>query len=154
HPLVAAAAKRRARAAEQRELHLELATVADKNLRVRHLALATRDPDASLATSVAAAAAAASTRGLRHEAVELGEHALRLTPLEDEERPERLLALAEYLARTGQPERVTALLEPELDSLPGGSVRGRALVLLAGGRDVRSREQHQALIDRALAEAE
>src|SRR5262249_38245389 len=59
HPLLAAAAKRRARAGEQRELHLELATVTDENLRVRHLALAARDPDSSLATAVAAAAAAA-----------------------------------------------------------------------------------------------
>jgi DNA-binding CsgD family transcriptional regulator len=154
HPLLAAAAKRHARAAEQRELHLELAAgVADENLRVRHLALATRDPDASLAAAVAAAAAAASARGLRHEAVELGEHALRLTPPDDDERPERVLALGEYLARTGRPERVTALLEPELESLPPGRPRGRALVLLAGGRDIRTREQYDALIERALAEA-
>ena len=90
HPLLAAAAKKRSGVRERRELHLTLAeTVTDETLRAHHLALASRDPDAELAATVAAAAASAFARGARTEAVELGEHALRLTPVESADRPER-----------------------------------------------------------------
>ena len=88
HPLVAAAAKRRSRARERRELHLILARSApDETLRAHHLALATSHPDQELAGTVAAAAANAFARGARTEAVELGEHAVRLTPTESRSGP-------------------------------------------------------------------
>ena len=125
HPLLAAAAER-ARAGERRALHPALAgAVADEELRALHLALATDRPDAELAATVAAAAAGASARGARQEAVELAEHALRLTPAESAERGERLLALAGYLETAGELQRVTELLTPELDSLPPGAARAR-----------------------------
>jgi len=154
HPLLAAAAKRHSRAGERRELHHELAgVVADSELRARHLALATVRPDAELAVTVDAAAVAASARGARQEAVELAEHALRLTPAEGAERSDRVLALAAYLEAAGEPRRVTALLTPELDSLPPGAARVRAQLLLSEGGGVSSIWDHERHLEQALAES-
>ena len=102
HPLLAAAARKHSRPSARRQLHLELAdVVVDDELRARHLALATEGVDAELAATVAAAATAASFRGARREAVELAEHALRLTPPEAAEHSERLVELAEHVALPG-----------------------------------------------------
>lgn len=132
HPLLAAAAKKRSRTSARRKLHLELAAlVSDEELRARHLALAAAGPDDALAAIVADAASAASARGARDEAVELAEHALRLTPPESGERIARLLELAEHLTLTGRETRLRELLTPELDSLPRGAARARAHFLLA-----------------------
>ena len=81
HPLLAVAAKRRIPAGERRELHLALAhVVQDETLRARHLALSAAAPDARLADAIAAAAAATARRGAAHDAAELAERALWLTP--------------------------------------------------------------------------
>jgi DNA-binding NarL/FixJ family response regulator len=155
HPLLAAAAKRHSRAGARRELHHELASVvADGELRARHLALATVHPDSELAATVAVAAAGASARGARQEAVELAEHALRLTPAEEAERSERLLVLAGYLEAAGEPQRVTDLLTPELDSLPPGAARVKAQLLLSEGGGVSSIWDHERHLERALAESQ
>ena len=154
HALLASAAKKRSRRRERRELHLALAgAVADEELRARHLALATEHPDAVLAATVAAAAAGASARGAAPEAVQLAEQALRLTPPEREERSERLLTLARYLETAGERQRVTDLLEPELESLPHGSARGRAWLLLADGGAVKTYDDRRAHVERALGES-
>jgi DNA-binding NarL/FixJ family response regulator len=153
HPLLAAAAKRHSRADERRELHLELARgVADKELRARHLALAAEQPDAHLAAAVAAAAASRAARGAAQDAVELGEHALRLTPRKRAERSDRLLTLGGYLEVAGEQQRVTDLLAPELDTLPRGGPRVRACLLLTGGV-VRSNDDIQRYLALALAES-
>jgi DNA-binding CsgD family transcriptional regulator len=142
HPLLAAAAKKRSRPRTRRELHLELAgVVADEELRARHLALGAEHPSVDLAATVARAAAAASARGARQDAVELATHALRLTPKDAAERPDRVLELAGYLELAGEPQRVAELLRPELATVPSGEARVRALVVLAecagsGGADV------------------
>ncbi len=155
HPLLAAAARNRSRAGERRELHLALAaTVADEQLRALHLALATELPDAELAATVAAAAGAASVRAAVRQAVQLAEHALRLTPPELPERSDRLLALASYLLVAGERQRVTDLLGPELDVLPAGVARGRAYLLLAEGGAIRSNKDIRRYFERALAESE
>ena len=152
HPLLAAAVKRRSRLGERRELHLKLASaVADETLRARHLALATRDPDDGLAAEVAGAAASAFARGARQEAVELGEHALRLTPASSVDRVERLLALASYLETAGEMQRLTQLLTAELESIPTGSQRARAWILLSAGTDYAHYRWH---LEQALSEAE
>ncbi len=154
HPLLAAAAKKRSRARERRQLHLELArAVADQELRARHLALATELPDAELAATVTVASAAASERGARQEAVELAQHALRLTPLESTERSDRLLTLAVYLEVAGERQRITDLLTPELDSLSPGGPRVRAWLLLSEGGAIRSYDDHQQYFGRALLES-
>lgn len=155
HPLFGAAAVRRSRPHERAQLHRELAlAVADGGRRARHLALASAAEDPDLAGVVAAAAEAAAARGARHEAVELSEHALRLTPAEAPERANRLLALAEHLAKAGEPGRVTTLLEPEITVLPRGPARARALLLLAEGPGVETQEEYLRHLDRALAESE
>ena len=84
----------------------------------------------------------------------LAEHALRLTPPASPGRAERLLALAGYLETAGEPQRLTDLLTPELDSLPQGATRARAWLLLSEGGDVRSWEDFERHLDAALAECE
>jgi DNA-binding CsgD family transcriptional regulator/tetratricopeptide (TPR) repeat protein len=134
HPLLAAVVKERSSTDERREVHLELAAIAqDEELRAHHLALASPRADEELASTVAAAATAAAARGAAQDAAALAEHALRLTPPDSPRRIDRLFALAEHLDVAGEPERVTALLTPELASLPPGPVQGRAHVLLGTG---------------------
>lgn len=155
HPLLAAAAKERSRARERRELHLQLAGVAtDAETRALHLALAAQRPDPELAAMLGAAAADARARGASEQAVELGEHALRLTPAGSPEATDRLLALAEYLFVAGETDRITDLIAPAVDQLPYGFARGNALLLLADGREVTSVEGLEAFLDRALAESD
>lgn len=153
HPLLAAAAKRRSRAAARRELHLELAgVVTDEELRALHLALATELPDGELAAQVAAAAAGASARGAWQRAAELAEHALRLTPPSLPDRSDRLLSLASYLEMAGDVQRVTDLLLAEVASLPAGEARVRAYLRLVECA-LRNEDDDQTYLDLALAES-
>ncbi|HXV57043.1 MAG TPA: ATP-binding protein, partial [Gaiellaceae bacterium] len=153
HPLLAAAATRAAAASERRRLHRDLATlVAPSELRVRHLALAAARPDAALAATVAGAAADAAARSAVHTAVELADHALRLTPRRHGDRSARLLELCGYLELAGEERRVTDLLVPELDSLPRGEARVRALMLLSSGA-VTSNAEIQRYHEQALADS-
>jgi DNA-binding CsgD family transcriptional regulator len=152
HPLLAAAARKRSRATERQELHLVLAdVVTDQQLRARHLALASDAVDDELAGVVADAAAAASVRGARPDAVELAEHAVRLTPPGSVARADRVLQLAEYLALAGEERRLTELLTRELDLVPAGVRRARAHLLLVEGATT-CVDDGLAHIDRALAE--
>ena len=132
HPLLAEAARRRASAAERRELHAALARgVGDETLHARHLALAAETADAELARTIALAAARAGLRGAANDAVELAEHALRLTPDSADGRSERLLALGEYLLAANEAPRATALLAEHLEQLQPGAARVHAYGLLA-----------------------
>jgi DNA-binding CsgD family transcriptional regulator len=155
HPLFAAAARKRSRARQRRELHLELVeTAADEQLRARHVALATSVPDGAVAETVAAAAAGAAARGARRAAAELGEHALRLTPPASPERVERLLALASHLVAAGEHQAVTDVLSSEFEAIPPGSDRGRAWLLLAEGAHIERVDQYRAHLKRAVEEAQ
>ena len=154
HPLLAAAARKRSRARQRRELHLELVQMAaDEQLRARHLALATTAADGNVADKVAAAALAAAAHGARRAAVELGEHALRLTPAASDERVERVLALASYLEAAGEFQRLTDVLRTELDAIPPGPYRARAWLLLAEGAHIEHLDGYRAHLERALEEA-
>ncbi len=153
HPLLAAAVVERADPAECRELHGRLAAaVGETELAARHRALAAAGPDAGLAADVSAAAARASERGAPHTAVELADHALRLTPRDDSGRGERILGLARYLVLAGEKQRLTDLLVPALPSLPPGEQRVRACLLLAGGT-VSGNNDIRRFLERALAES-
>src|SRR5439155_6596419 len=111
HPLLAAAARTRATADELRALHRELAQVAtDEELKARHLALAAEGPDPKPAARLATASNRAVSRGAVGDAANLAEHAFRLTPPLAEERPDRLLTLAERLLTTGEGARASELL--------------------------------------------
>ena len=132
HPLLAAAARKHSTGAERRELHLALANaIDDAALRVQHLALASATVDAELAATVAAAAAEALARGATHEAVELAEQALRLTPPDGTHYETRLLDLARYLMVAGELGRVKDLLGEKAETMAAGPTRARAYVVLA-----------------------
>jgi DNA-binding NarL/FixJ family response regulator len=154
HPLLAAAATGHATDDERRALHHVLATVVgESQLRVRHLALASAEPDAALAGTVASAAADAAGRGAAHAAVELADHALRLTPRDADERKDRVLELARYLEVAGEFQRLTDLLTPALDELPRGAPRVQACLLLSSGV-VENNDDVRRWLERALAETE
>ncbi|HEX9824947.1 MAG TPA: AAA family ATPase [Actinomycetota bacterium] len=154
HPLLAAAALGHSLAGERRKLHLDLSVaVTGDGLRARHLALATVRPDAELAATLTTAAETASARGAAREAVELAEHALRLTAPGTPERGGRLLTLAGYLEVAGEQQRVTDLLAPELESFPPGVARARAELLLSEGGGVTHADQHLGHLERALEQA-
>jgi DNA-binding CsgD family transcriptional regulator len=149
HPLVAVAARRHSRISEVQALHLALADVAgDETLRARHLALSAPAPDADVAGVVGAAATAAARRGAAHDAAELAEHALRLTPSSAAEYPGRLVELSQCLVKLGELSRVTELLGPRIGELPAGEVRARAHLLLGEGADTAGHEGH---LEQALA---
>jgi len=149
HPLLAVAATRHSRIGERQALHLALAEVAgDQTSRARHLALSAPGQDADIAGVVAAAATAAARRGAAHDAAELSEHALRLTPALAAEYPRRLLTLAECLLTVGEVAQVTELLGPRIGELPIGEPRARAHLLLGVGADLPEHEDH---LEQALA---
>ena len=153
HPMLASVARTRARHSERRAAHRVLADSASGDQeRALHLAFATDGQDAGLAATVAAAAAGASARGARAEAVVLGEQALRLTPA-DRRPGDRLLSLAEYLARAGERQRVTDLVAPALETLPHGRQRARAWLLLSEGGPVDSHAERARHYRHALAES-
>ena len=155
HPLLAAVARKRSRARERRELHRALAeVVADPELHALHLALASERPDAKLAATVAGAASGAAARGARRQAVRLAEHALRLTPPGSAIRGERLLALAEYLERAGELQRLTDLLTPEVASLPAGAMRARMRLLLSEGAGPRTLDDLDRHLDLVLVDCQ
>ena len=154
HPLLAAAAETVASGRELRALHSALAAVTgDEPARAMHEALASPGPDASLAERVAAASSEARSRGARRQAALLADQALRLTPSSAEERPDRVLALAERLDDAGELRRMTALVQAELESLPPGPRRGRAWLLLSESEAVKSRQDQERYLDQALAES-
>ena len=151
HPLLAAAATRGAGARERRDLHLELAgVVADVTLRARHRALAAGAPELALANEVAAAAAVAKERGVIQDAIELADHALRLTPVEDEVHTDRVLELARLLHIAGDHLRATAVLSESLKSLPRGRARAEAHLLLGEVAEYSREREH---FERALEES-
>ncbi len=82
----------------------------DEQRQALHLAIATTEPDEQLAARVAAAADAAAARGAPRLAVELGHHALRLTPQDSPAYVPRLLGLGRHLLVAGERQRVTDLL--------------------------------------------
>jgi DNA-binding CsgD family transcriptional regulator/DNA polymerase III delta prime subunit len=151
HPLLAAAVQAHSSMRERRRMHRDLAdALADKTRRALHLALATAGSNAQLAEILAATAEEAMARGAAADAVELADHALRLTPLGAPVYSERLLTLAGYLEVSGEQSRITELLEPRLDSLPHGSARARGHLLLADLSD----SSDEAHLEHAFEETE
>jgi DNA-binding CsgD family transcriptional regulator/tetratricopeptide (TPR) repeat protein len=131
HPLLAAAARARLTIGERRDLHRELATLAGaEEVRARHLALGTAGEDGQLAARLAAASARAASRGAVADAVDLAEHALRLTSPRTLGWSDQLLALGELLVAAGEHRRASQLLADAFDRLPAGRARARAHLLL------------------------
>ncbi len=109
-------------------------------------------PIAELAAEVSVAAAQAAGRGAPETAVELADHALRLTPRNDPDRGDRTLELAGYLEVAGEKQRLTDLLLPALPSLPPGQSRVRACLLLTSG-EVAGNDDIRRFLELALLES-
>lgn len=152
HPLLAATVRSQADARERRNVHLLLAQhiAGADSVRLRHRALAAETPDRDLAQALATEASAAVTRGAGHDAVELADYALRLTPAVSQERPERLLALAEHLELVGELPRMARLLDRNLEGL---DAKGRARAHLLLAEAAVSSDEHERHLDLALAES-
>jgi DNA-binding CsgD family transcriptional regulator len=155
HPLLAAMTYADASLPDRRTAHRALARVtADAQERARHLALAATRPNAEVASELELAAAEARRRGAPDAAAELGDHSVRLTPIDRaEDRHRRTLMAAEYRFLAGDTTRSRRLIEELLGSLPPGPARARALVQLAGILgDAEGSEAAVATCERALAE--
>jgi DNA-binding CsgD family transcriptional regulator len=153
HPLLAAAANRQAPDASRRDLHRALAdVVGDEQHRVHHLARATLGEDDRLAERLAAASRSAAARGAARLAVELGSHALRLTPTRSPHRVTRLLELGRLLVVAGERQWLTDLLTGEADALPTPADRVGAHLLLMQGA-VPGNDGIRRHLDRALQHA-
>ena len=152
HPLLAAAARESASPGHVRALHERLAgLVGTEAARARHLALARPEPDEELARTLAAAADGQADRGAVQDAAELAELALERTPPDSPDRPARVVALAHRLAAAGEATRLSARIEPEIDSLPLGPERGAACLSILDGI-VGSVANLEHWVDRAIAE--
>lgn len=143
HPLLGAAVSRRATPAERRVVHGAIACVlVDESRAILHAALATTGYDPDLATRAAAAAADALERGAVYDAVELGQHALRLTDAGSPEHAQRLLGLGRYLVIAGELPAVSELLAPWVEKLPAGRPRAQAHLLLGEAAPLAEHERH------------
>ncbi len=133
HPLLASAVYQELSVSGRRRVHRTLAeSVSDPVERTRHLALSAEAPDPDIATALDAAAEVAVGRTAMAAAVELREHALRLTPAEArEDVHRRTIALARAHLTTANPRRAEALARDVLNRAEAGTPRAEALVLAA-----------------------
>lgn len=156
HPLLASAVYGSASTARRRQLHERLADVAsDAEERARHLARSIAHADEGAANEIEHAAGFAERRGAPEAAAELYEAACRVTP---DGRPEdlarRILGAARALALAGDIGGARSLATRALETASAGSLRARALLLLASLASYA--ETIEARVDyheRALAEA-
>lgn len=134
HPLLASVLYQGLSTDERQRAHRRLARLVDDPVaRARHLALSTNMPDAELAAALEGAAAAATAHGAPIAAAELGEHALRLTPVENAaDLDRRVAATARAHRSAGDVERARVLASELLDRASAGAERAEALALLAG----------------------
>jgi DNA-binding CsgD family transcriptional regulator len=154
HPLLGSAVAARLTPARRRGLHGLLATlVSTDEERARHVALATDEPNAAIASDLEAAAASAHARGAPASAAELAEHALRLTAVADDaDARRRQLVAAEMHYAAGDFARATELLEEALSAAEPGPARATVLVQLAKAKP--QARTAVALYRQALSDAE
>ena len=135
----------------RRRVHARLAAVVDDPVvRARHLALSRVLPDATVAAALDEAMRATADRGAVAAAAELGEHALRMTPPQDDEaRWRRTLAAARAHQVAGEWTRARALGTNLLAQTQVRSWRAEALILLSE----LSADRGLELLEEALREA-
>jgi DNA-binding CsgD family transcriptional regulator len=133
HPLLASVLSQGASAEATRRAHARVAEIVDDPLaRARHKALAADEPDDEIAAVLEQAAALASAQGAPIVAAELGEHALRLTPLDlPDERHRRTITAARAHSAAGDLSRAKGLARDLLARSPAGRRRAEALVVLS-----------------------
>jgi DNA-binding CsgD family transcriptional regulator len=129
HPLFASVVYSQASAAELRRLHERLArVVTDPEERARHLGLAARGPDASVADAMEEAARRAAARGAQDAAAGYMERAARLTPaVATRDICRRKLDAADHHVSAGETARARVILEEVIDNSDAGTTRARAL---------------------------
>ncbi len=133
HPLLGSTVYSSATPQARRELHARLAElITEPEERARHLALAITKPDREVAQALDAAARHARARGAPDAAAELGELAVRLTPVEDVAAiRHRRLEAAEYHFDAGDAMRAIALLEEAIETSSPGPGRAEILFRLS-----------------------
>jgi DNA-binding CsgD family transcriptional regulator len=133
HPLLASVSYDAAPLWERRDAHRRLAESAtDLEEQAHHLALASSDPDETVAGTLEEAAAVAASRGAPEAAAGLAEHAARLTPSAAvADRRRRLAQAAEFHTASGDPARGRELLERLIAELPPGPDRADLLCRFA-----------------------
>jgi DNA-binding CsgD family transcriptional regulator len=131
HPLLASVMYLRLSVNARRRLHRILAEAVPEPVeRTRHLARSAPGPDPEIAAAAETAAELAAARGATAAAVELHEHALRLTPAEAlEPLHRRTIAAARAHFESADIARARALGDELLDRAPPGAMRAEALVL-------------------------
>jgi DNA-binding CsgD family transcriptional regulator len=130
HPLVAAAIYESAPVGRRQQAHRRLVqTAVEPEMRARHLALATEDPDAAVAAELDAAAAHTAARGAANAAAELARLALAATPpADDEARARRALTLSHHLLDGGETAAAREVLQEECErGAVGGDLRADLL---------------------------
>ena len=152
HPLLASVIYQGVSAKERRRAHGLVAQIVEEPIaRARHLALSTESPDTEIAATLEDAAALASSRGAPIAAAELGEHALRLTPLAAfDDRHRRAIAATRAHLAAGEGTRARTIAVDLLAWTRAGPSRAEALVLLA---ELESLDRSIALLHEALREA-
>lgn len=133
HPLYASAVYASTASRRLRELHRQLSElVSEPEERVRHLALATNEPNEDVAAALQEGATLARERGAWESAGELLEQARALTPTSLADAAQaRGVRAAEHYIHAGDRPRARSLLEEILpDTLPGPT-RSDGLRLLA-----------------------
>jgi DNA-binding CsgD family transcriptional regulator len=130
HPLLGSAVYARMSPLARRALHASLAARAgDPDVRARHLALSTDEPDGLVSAQLEAAAGRAAVRGAPELAAEFAGHALRMTPANEREAARRLaLAQIQHLAAAGEVRQALMLSDRLVASLGPCAARVEALV--------------------------
>lgn len=154
HPLVGSAVYSRISPLARRALHGRLAEMsAEPELRARHLALSTDEPDSAVAEQLEEAAVRVRARGAPDVAADFAGHSLRLTPRSDEPaRRRRALLEIEQLAAAGEVRRALGCADRLSASLEPGRGRVEALVQRADLEDD-DRETAERLLLGALDES-
>jgi DNA-binding CsgD family transcriptional regulator len=157
HPLMASVALGRSSRQARRSLHGMLgAVIEDPDRRLRHRASAMSEPDHDLAMALQQAGDRSAVRGAVEDAADLAAEALRLTPLTDPARDDRLVTLGERLMLSGEHSRTIEMVSQALPGMAPGSARARARLLLVEARFHDARSTVPAIhaeLDAALADA-
>jgi DNA-binding CsgD family transcriptional regulator len=141
HPLLAEAAYRILTPRMRQLVHERLAALAgDAEERARHLAAASRGPDAAAAAEIARGAGKAAERGARAAAAQLLEASALLEPDRDIAARRRIEATVHHVA-AGEGRRAVELCDALIDELPPGPLRARALI---------TRSTHEGRFDQLL----
>jgi DNA-binding CsgD family transcriptional regulator len=130
HPLIGSVVYDGMPALARRELHSRLAAAAsDPDIRARHLALSTDEPDARVSGLLEDAAVRARDREAFDRAAEFAGHSLRLTLEADRTgRLRRALAEIDHLAIAGDLNRAQDLADRLIESCRPGPERCKALL--------------------------